>query len=472
MRLITRDQLKAVLMIQGTMALVACFFALMFWGNFCNGSLSECLPEKQGWAGLTLFVLAVFRPILFTPTFIIAIVAAHSFSIWTATVLTATGAACSALFLQAMGHYLGVNAVRGWLSGNMPATWDIVKQNQTRIIFFLRWITFVPFDLMSLLFGVFDFKPKAVFVATFLGILPESYVFVRITQNPEHGGFLEALLWLSAFGIFSVIPIAVFEFLFRKRGSSLWTHIKRTYYEVVYEIKLNNEIIKKRDYDNTKTPVILLYGFFSSRKALTIMERLLTQRGFQVMSFNLGGVLGVFFTRSIKETAAYINRKIETQMERHKFKKVHIIGHSKGGLVALWWLLRLNGSRHCDKVITMGTPFRGTYLTYLALASPLGFIWRDLWQMRPKSSFLTELKASKIPAGVDIFSLYSKNDKVAGVGGEFVHGDHSDQIHNIPMHQVTHFEFLYRRDVADTLARLLRQEKVQEQPTDFKIPSG
>ena len=319
---------------------------------------------------------------------------------------------------------------------------------------------------MSLLFGVADFSLKRTLIATFFGVIPEAYIFHKIANSKSEIAIFDTIGQLALFGLLTMIPALIYEFIFRKKGSSLWLQIRSTYNEIVYEVRTNNEIIRRRSYDQTKTPVILLYGFFSSRKVLTIMERLLTQRGFQVMSFNLGGLLGVFFTRGIRETARHIDNKIERQMKRYGFKKVNIVAHSKGGMVALWWILKLGGNRYCEKVITMGTPFKGTYLTYLGLVTPIGFFWRDLWQMRPNSQFLRELHDAEIPANTSISCLYSEKDKVAtGQKGIYIPSQQHDKITRVPMHHVSHFEFLYRRDVADSLARILRQKPNKDIPS-------
>ncbi len=451
-----RSQFQTVLMIQVAIVLVMFLIGFSFWGSLCKGTWASCISLKGSWAPITFLLLSVIRPLLFTPLMVLAAIGGSTFGPILGTLLTALGAALSCMFVYFPGKFLGVRMVRPWLSANLPATWQLIRTQDYKIAFISRWIPVFPFDFCSLLFGVANFNAMRTFVASFIGVLPEAYVFAKLASTPE-GEFLSAtILNLLSFGVVTTLPLLVYEFIFRKRGSSLWTQMKRTYYELIYEVRANNEIVKRRQFNNEKIPVILLYGFFSSRRSLTIMERLLSHRGFQVMSFNLGGSFGVFFTRGIKETAEFIDEKIRRQIERHDFKKVHIVAHSKGGLVALWWLLKLGGSKYCDKVITMGTPFRGSPLTYLGLATPLGFFWKDLWQMRPGSSFLEELHSAPIPPDVSIYCCYSRADKVAtGRQGVFVPRQSKGQVIPVPMHHISHFEFLFRRDVGDYLAHIL-----------------
>jgi hypothetical protein len=266
------------------------------------------------------------------------------------------------------------------------------------------------------------------------------------------------LLELIAVSI--IVPLIIFEFISRKNGSGMWQRLKAVLAEIRYEARTNNDIIKRGVFDPDRTPVLLLYGFFSSRRTMTQLERHLTLRGHQVMSFNLGGLLGTFFTADIVETANFIDYKIKRQFERHGFKKIHIVAHSKGGLVALWWALKLGGNRYCDKIITMGTPFKGTWLTYLALVTPLGFLWRDVGQMRPGSAFLSDLKNAEVPSTLKIYCVHSQRDQIAKDGeGIFRPTPPSPQVSAIPMHDIGHFEMLYRPEIADKVADLLRVEE-------------
>ena len=372
------------------------------------------------------------------------------------TLMAAMATALSALIFYFPGHYLGKKLVRPWLSDNLPNTWNLIRSQDFKLIFITRWVPLFPFDLMSFLFGVADFHARRVLIFSFLGIIPEIWLFSNLA-SPDSQSVGNAFLQILAFSAATTLPLLVYEYFYRRKGSSLWMQLKRVYYEIFYEVQINNDIVKKTKYDGSKPPVILIYGFFSSRKTLSVMERLLNVRGFQVMSFNLGGVLGTFFTRGIKETAEFIDRKIRRQVKRYGFKKVYIVAHSKGGLVALWWLLRMGGNRYCDVVVTMGTPFKGTWLTYLALLTPLGFFWKDVWQMRPGSNFLKDLHDSPTFDNVTIYNLYSNKDAVAtGESGVF---ESSNKVVPLPMHSFAHFEFLYKRTVADSLVTILSEEE-------------
>lgn len=452
-----------VLLIAGLLSI-----GLIFWHVVCDETMKTCFSRDSFGSMLGFLLLSGLRPLFFSPLGQAAYIAGDSFGLWLGTLLTALGAAFSALILYFPGHLIGKKLVRPWLANNLPSTWRLLRTHDYKLIFITRWIPLFPFDLSSLVFGVADFHARRVFLFTFLGCIPEVYFFASIGEGTSSSIVYKGLLTLSIAAALTTLPLMVYEFVMRKRGASLWYGMKKVYYEILYEARVNNDIVRTAKYSGDKTPIILLYGFFSSRKTLAVMEKLLTKQGYEVMSFNLGGSLGVFFTRGIPETAEFIDRKIQRQMKRYGFEKVHIVAHSKGGLVALYWLLKHGGAKYCDKLITMGTPFKGSWLTYLAIFTPLGFFWKDVWQMRPGSSFLRNLNATEVPRNLQIHCLYSREDKVAvDKAGIF---PATSNVTAVPMHHLSHFQFLARRDVANAIVKIIRDEPLSDIESDESLP--
>lgn len=454
MNRITGRQFQAVLIIELILISTIALIAYSYWHITCDGSLQGCVSTNRH-SPSTFFILALLRPIFFSPILVTALIGGANFGIAEGSLLAILGTACSSFIFYTPGRYLGNRLVLPWLRTNLPNTWKSISALDYRLIFLTRWLPIFPFDIMSFLFGVAGFKAGKVFIFSLIGITAEILFFTSLAGLPGEVPVTIAFALLFIFAVTSSLPILILEYINRRKGTSTLARLKRIYYEVFYEVQVNNEIKKKNQFDPNKVPVILIYGFFSSRRTLSVMERLLSHRGYQVMTFNLGGVLGVFFTRGIRETAEFLDRKIKRQIKRHNFEKIYLISHSKGGLVALWWILRMGGSQYCQHVITMGTPFKGTRLTYLALFTPLGFFWKDVWQMRPKSRFLKELHESPPAENVTIYNLYSSKDAVAkNWRGTF---EHETRVVKIPMHSFAHFEFLYKRSVADTLVKILNK---------------
>lgn len=449
-------QVKAVLVIEISLFVIALFIASLFWTNVCDGTLESCLADGTLTKPLTFLALSAIRPLVFTPFLFVGIIGGNAFGPIGGTILTALGAVLSCMVVFGLTKFLGQKLAKPWLRANLPATFKFIRSQDYKLVFAARLIPIVPFDLVSFVCGAMDFRFRSVAIATFLGVLPEAYLYSKLLDSSE-SSLESTLTTIMTFGILIIIPLMVFEFMSRKKGTGMWQLLKAMYREITYEVQSNNEIVKRAHFDPEQAPVLLLYGFFSSRRSVTVLERMLTARGHQVLSFNLGGLLGTFFTRDILETAGFIDYKLKRQFDRHGFRKVHIVAHSKGGMVALWWALKLGGHKFCDTIITLGTPYRGTRLTYLALVTPLGFIWRDMGQMRPGSNFIRSLKNLDIPENLTIHCLYSNKDRVARGGhGILQSNQFSQRIKSVPMHHIGHFEFLYRRDVGEKISEILK----------------
>ena len=441
----------------GLLVGMACF-VWTFWHNWCPDGVETCVGGSK-LAPAQFLLLSFLRPILLTPNVFTSILAAKYFSTGHAILLAALGSAFSTIPVYGLSYLVGRRIVVPWMGRNLPSTLRLMRTQDYKLIFAARLIPIFPFDVISFLAGVFTLSPRRVFGYTLLGILPECIVTVYLS-NPSitlYGRTVNAVGLTSAV---ILVPLFIFEWQSRKRGRSLWTTLNDAYREIMEEASKNNQIVRRNQkIDPTKTPVLLLYGFFSSQRALNVIERQLITAGFDVLSFNLGGLFGTFFTHGVMETSNFIDYKLKRQMDRHGFKKVHIVAHSKGTLVALWWLLKLGGHKYCNKLIAMAPPCSGSYFTYLALATPLGFFWRDVWQMRPGSRFLKVLKDSDVPDSLQIHQIYSVNDTVSrGVNGIFVPKSGHKNIHNYSMNGLSHFEFIIRREPIKEVIKILRDD--------------
>jgi uncharacterized membrane protein YdjX (TVP38/TMEM64 family) len=445
----------------GIVLVIAVFgFIWKSWRGLCGVELSACFASSEFNAPYFLFLSAI-RPFILTPLNLFAAIAGHSFGTYWGSLIAALGALFSCSILYGISFFVGVRFIRPWLSSNLPKTNEFLHSQDWKIVLATRFIPLFPYDILSLFYGLFTFKGRYVLPLSFLASIPEIFIFADFASpKTTLTGALAKTLAVVCF--FFLSPGLLLEYRSRKMGSGMWMRLKDMWAEIVFEIRMTNSIIREKKHDPKKIPVFLVYGFFSSRKTLTVLGHLLERRGFEVITFNLGGLFGVFSTKGIPESAESINAKLNRYIVRHKIKQLNIIAHSKGGLVAFWWLLQLNGHTYCNKLITLGTPFKGTYLTWFSFLTPLGFFMPDMWQMRPHSPFLEELKKMPIPEHLQIYNVYSDNDSVARGERGVLNSASYKQIHPIAMHHVFHEDFLKRRDVCDTLAYILGPPNVED----------
>jgi pimeloyl-ACP methyl ester carboxylesterase len=202
-------------------------------------------------------------------------------------------------------------------------------------------------------------------------------------------------------------------------------------------------------------PVLLLHGFFSTRRTLDVLERRLRRDGYCVFSLNLGGFKGTFNTRGIDDLADLVRAKVERIYGRNPgLGPLTIVGHSKGGLIGAYYVKKLGGWRRTRALLTLGTPYNGTPSAYAGL--PFGLFARSIWQMTPMSPFVRRLQRGPWPPGVRLVSIWARHDQVSPFPSALVETGNLPYLRNVEVEAEGHREFLYKKKIYDVLLAEMR----------------
>jgi len=206
-----------------------------------------------------------------------------------------------------------------------------------------------------------------------------------------------------------------------------------------------NRVTRLTELDGHPRPVLLLQGFFSTRRALSVLEARLRRDGYGVISLHLGGLGRAWATRGVDRQAEFVRRKVERLYRRHPgLGPLSIVGHSKGGVVAAYYVQQLGGWRRVRSVVALGSPFQGTWLAWLALpAVPFAPF---LLQLAPGSRFLRRLGRAEWPASVRLASIWSRRDELAAWPSPVLDPRGDRPVRNVEVDS-DHFQLLTRREV-------------------------
>ena len=105
-------------------------------------------------------------------------------------------------------------------------------------------------------------------------------------------------------------------------------------------------------------------------------------------------------TKSNKTSAKVLKTYINNIRPNHSNRKAKIIAHSNGGLVSRWYRVFEGGSSATSRLVTLGTPHKGTSWAYGCFSPACS-------EMRYNSSFLQSLAGR----GCDV-SLWSALDEI------------------------------------------------------------
>lgn len=217
-----------------------------------------------------------------------------------------------------------------------------------------------------------------------------------------------------------------------------------------------NHIVRRTDFTNCARPVLLLYGFMSTRRSFEILEHRLRRDRFCVWSVNLGGWREAFNTNAIDSVAELVAAKVERLYQRFpQMGPLSIVGHSKGGLIGTYYVKRLGGDRRVKNLITLASPHNGSPSAYFGIAA-YGMISRSIWQLTPMSPFIRRLKMGAFPRSVQMTSIFSKADRVNPFPScLFENPDNEAHIKNIEVADIVHRDFVTNRTVYHALRREL-----------------
>jgi triacylglycerol lipase len=149
------------------------------------------------------------------------------------------------------------------------------------------------------------------------------------------------------------------------------------------------------------TPIILVHGLVDNRSIFTLLRRALRRRGF-------GRVIALDYsplTQDVRTVAARLEQLVERTCEETGYERVHVIGHSLGGLIARYYVQKLGGDARVHTLCTLGTPHAGTFTARL-VPRTLGK------QLRPGSDLLAELAAPAPGIRTRFVSFWSDLDQL------------------------------------------------------------
>lgn len=119
-----------------------------------------------------------------------------------------------------------------------------------------------------------------------------------------------------------------------------------------------------------------------------------------------------------RRSAEMLEGKVREVQASEEAEKVHLVGHSMGGLVSRYYLKFLSGSRDVEHLVCLGSPHAGTWAAYA-----MAFL-KGARMIRPNSPFVQTL-ADGAPEGVPITNVVARFDSmVLPWDSALLEGDH------------------------------------------------
>ena len=203
-----------------------------------------------------------------------------------------------------------------------------------------------------------------------------------------------------------------------------------------------------------ETPILMVHGIIDNHSIFTLLQRALRRRGFATVSSYDYGLL----TRDIPAAAGLLGEAVEKLAANTGYERVHVIGHSLGGLIARYYVQRLGGDARVHTLVTLGTPHSGTELARPFRTVPL------LGQLTPGSSVLTELAEPAPDCRTRFLVFASDLDHMIRPSSNAML-EHPDlSVRNVAVRGVGHLSLPSNSSVAFTIASALTELDPFETP--------
>jgi len=155
------------------------------------------------------------------------------------------------------------------------------------------------------------------------------------------------------------------------------------------------------------TPVLLVHGYGANKSNWVFVRRFLNQAGFErIHALNYNPL-----TADIPELAARCAERAEALKAHFGVDRIHIVGHSLGGIIARYAISVL-GLEGVDQCVTIASPHGGVRL------ASYGTVWSQLsplasgLQLRPDSAVMTLLRSTARPLPTRFVAYYSNLDLI------------------------------------------------------------
>jgi len=148
-----------------------------------------------------------------------------------------------------------------------------------------------------------------------------------------------------------------------------------------------------------KRPILLIHGIFHNKSAFFYLKQKLALRGWH--HFREVNLLTSVY--GIESLARKVKVEVERLREEYETDQVDMVAHSLGGLIARYYLQKLEGDGRVKNLVTLGTPHLGTKWSKFSFLSHM----KDL---QPKSPQVEELNRFPPPLHTRVVAVSGKLD--------------------------------------------------------------
>ena len=171
------------------LAIIILFFVLVYvLLRVFNVDYSKISPEKVRekilsfglWAPIVYIVFYSLRPLILFPAAVTSMVGGLAFGPVFGTVYTVIGATICAVVEFFVARFFGRGAIARFLKGKLVSVDEAIEKHGFATVLLIRLIPNAPYDVQNYSLGLTRVRPRDYCLATFIGIIPGTFMFVYL----------------------------------------------------------------------------------------------------------------------------------------------------------------------------------------------------------------------------------------------------------------------------------------------------
>jgi len=185
-------------------------------GHYLRPKEIRAVIQSAGPIGPVLYVLIYsIAPTFFFPSWVLTVSGGMVFGPLWGMMLTLIGATMGATVAFTVARTLGRGTIARVLKGQFKELDDEAGANGFKVIFLLRLIPLVPFDVLDYMAGLSKIKIRDFILGTFLGIIPGTFAYVYLGTSLVTFGTWQ---FASAVGLLVLLALIPILYRWKKKG--------------------------------------------------------------------------------------------------------------------------------------------------------------------------------------------------------------------------------------------------------------
>ncbi len=210
---IKKNTVKILLVLIIAICVFACFKCGVF-KNCDAGSIKAYINSFGMLSPVVYIIMFTLVPLTLFPDAVLAVSGGMAFGVFYGTVYTIIGAIFGAALSFYIARFLGRGVVDKLVAGKGKWFEDGVEKRGFFIIFTLRLIPLVPFDIISYGAGLSKIRFKDFLFATMIGIIPGVFVFTNLGDKSLE---LNSPHFIMAIGL--LVLLLIVSYIMKKKIS-------------------------------------------------------------------------------------------------------------------------------------------------------------------------------------------------------------------------------------------------------------